>query len=78
MCFHPMCLHSIYSEFSGEFNNGQKLAFSQLVQNHYLTSEHRCSVMVGALVGGTLQMQWKVLGSNPSGGEYEAVEDRDG
>ena len=31
--------------------------------------------MVSALVGGTLQLQWKVRGSNPSGGECETVED---
>ena len=35
-------------------------------------------MMVSALVGDTLQLQWKVLGSNPSGGECEAVEDRGG
>ena len=26
MCFHPMCLYSMYSEFLGEFKSGQKLA----------------------------------------------------
>ena len=26
MCFHPICLYSIYLEFLGEFNSGQKLA----------------------------------------------------
>ena len=36
MCFHPMSLYSIYSEFSGEFNNGQKWAFFQSSQNNYL------------------------------------------
>ena len=36
-------------------------------------------MIVSALVGGTLQLQWKVLGSNPNGGgECEAVEERDG
>ena len=78
ICFHPMCLYSIYLEFVGEFNNGQKLAFSELVQNLYFISEHRCSVMVSAIVGGTMQLKWKVLGSNPGPGECEAVEDKDG
>ena len=27
-CFHPMCLYSIYSEFSRKFKNAQKWAFS--------------------------------------------------
>ena len=36
MCFHPMCFYAIYSEFSGEFNNGQKWAFFQSSQNNYL------------------------------------------
>ena len=36
MCFHPMCLYSIYSEFSGELNNGQKWAFFQSSQNNSL------------------------------------------
>ena len=35
-CFHPMCLYSIYSEFSGEFKNAQKGAFFQPSQNNYL------------------------------------------
>ena len=36
MCFHPMCLYSISSDFSRKFNNGQKWAFFQSSQNNYL------------------------------------------
>ena len=39
MCFHPMCLCSIYSEFSGEINNGQKWACFQSTQNDYPISD---------------------------------------
>ena len=54
LCFHPICLYSIYSEFSGEINNGQKWVFFQSVRNNYPTSEESFSEMATTLVGGTL------------------------
>ena len=54
LCFHPMCLYSTYSEFSGEINNGQKWVFFQSARNKYPTSEPSLSEMATTLVGGTL------------------------
>ena len=54
LCFHPMCQYSIYSEFSGEINNGQKWVFFQSAQNKYPTSEPSFSEMAATLVCGTL------------------------
>ena len=31
MCFHPMCLYSIYAEFSGEFKDAQKLGIFPVI-----------------------------------------------
>ena len=53
-CFHPMCLYSIYSEFSGEINNGQKWVFFQSARNKYPTSKQSFLEMATTLVGGTL------------------------
>ena len=57
LCFHPMCLFSIYSEISGEINTGQKWVFFQSARNKYLTSEQSFSKMATTLVDGTLYSQ---------------------
>ena len=54
MCFHPMCLYSIYMEFSREINNEQKWVFFQSARNKYPTSEQSFSEMATTLVGRTL------------------------
>ena len=57
LCFYPMCLYSIYSEFSAELNNGPKWVFFQSARNKYPTSEQSVSEMATTLVGGTLYRQ---------------------
>ena len=70
MCFHPMCLYSIYSDVLGEFNSGQKWAFFQSAQiiipsltngssempNGSSEMPNGSSEMPSILVGGTLQL----------------------
>ena len=64
LCFHPVCLYSIYSELSAEINNGQKWVFFQSARNKYPTSEQGVSEMA-AMVGHCTDKQ-RAVGSIPS------------
>ena len=53
LCFHPMCMYSIYSEFSREINNGPKWVFFQSAQHKYPTPEKSFLEVATTQVGGT-------------------------
>ena len=62
--FHPMCLYSTYSDFSGESKNGQKWAFSKIAQNGYPIPENYVAELASVLVGGTLHFRLESPGFN--------------
>ena len=62
-----MYLYSVYSEFSGEFNNGQKWAFLHLAQNKYPIPKQWLVELANILVGSTLDLHLKSLGFNSRG-----------
>ena len=72
MCFHPMCLYSIYSEFPSEFNNGQKWHFSSQPKLIIPALTNGSSQMPSFLVGGTVHLHLKGPGFNSQGWQIPA------
>ena len=71
--FHPMCLYSIYSEFSGEFDSGQKWVFFQLAQNKYPIPEQWSTEVASILVDRTLHLYSKSPGFHSQGCQIAAT-----